>query len=371
MDKNIISIPENTDLNIPINQKSKWAAVLESIIIKPHEEATQAQTIIQIVQEDETIDLLGLGDFSVIIGKAKSRKTFFVSMLVAAFLDRDRTLYDSIRPRLYNGKLKIVYFDTEQSRSDVIRVKNRIKKLLPHFSENYLEVYPLRKYNCKERLEIIEERLKDCTDVGMVVVDGARDLVSSINCEEQATEISGKFLKWTEEKNIHLITVLHQNKGDNNARGHLGTELVNKAQTVLSVTVESTNNKVSVVEAEFCRYMPPNPMAFEIDDRKLPQFINDYRPKTKATSTNDINQLQPHECYSFFNELFAYNSKEEGIGHGELKELIVELYEKKYNKRPGGNKVVSFITTCKESGYITQEKKMAPYFLGKYDSQPN
>jgi hypothetical protein len=35
------------------------------------------------------------------------------------------------------------------------------------------------------------------------------------------------------QKVIHIHTILHQNKADENARGHIGTELNNKAETVL------------------------------------------------------------------------------------------------------------------------------------------
>ena len=34
---------------------------------------------------------------------------------------------------------------------------------------------------------------------------------------------------------VYKRQILHQNKGDENARGHIGTELNNKAETVLLV----------------------------------------------------------------------------------------------------------------------------------------
>mgnify|MGYP007001916110 CR=1 FL=1 len=40
---------------------------------------------------------------------------------------------------------------------------------------------------------------------------------------------------WSETKGIHIFTVLHENKIDNNVRGHIGTELQNKSETVISV----------------------------------------------------------------------------------------------------------------------------------------
>ncbi len=41
-------------------------------------------------------------------------------------------------------------------------------------------------------------------------------------------------MKWTELHNIHICTVIHENYGSAKARGHIGTELANKAETVNS-----------------------------------------------------------------------------------------------------------------------------------------
>ena len=38
-----------------------------------------------------------------------------------------------------------------------------------------------------------------------------------------------------------IHTILHQNKGEEHARGHIGTELSNKAETVLQVEKDEKN----------------------------------------------------------------------------------------------------------------------------------
>ena len=48
-------------------------------------------------------------------------------------------------------------------------------------------------------------------------------------------------MQWTDDRQIHIHTILHQNKGDENARGHIGTELNNKAETVLLVEKDKSN----------------------------------------------------------------------------------------------------------------------------------
>lgn len=112
--------------------------------------------------------------------------------------------------------------------------------------------------------------------MGLVLIDGARDLVTSINDEEQATNLSSLLLKWTADLQIHICVVLHQNKNDAQARGHLGTELVNKAETVLSATKDPADPSISIVQAEACRDKEFQPFAFCINEEGLPLIVNDY-----------------------------------------------------------------------------------------------
>src|SRR5690606_11735047 len=127
---------------------------------------------------------------------------------------------------------------------------------------NNLKVYGLRCFKPSERLELIEHAIYTLPYVGLVVIDGIKDLINSINDEAEATMISSKLLKWTEEKNIHVINVLHQNKTADHARGHIGTELINKAETVLSVNVDEKDKGISIMTAEQTRNKEPQPFAF-------------------------------------------------------------------------------------------------------------
>jgi hypothetical protein len=112
--------------------------------------------------------------------------------------------------------------------------------------------------------------------LGILVIDGIRDLINDINSPEEATMISSKLLKWTEERNIHIITVLHQNKQDGNARGHLGAELTNKAESVISV---EKKGDVTIVSPEYLRGLDFEPFAFGVDPDSNPYLIDAYRNK--------------------------------------------------------------------------------------------
>ena len=185
-----------------------------------------------------------LGDFGLIIGKAKSRKSFFISIAVSTALGNDAIL-NRFKSYLPPDKNEVIYFDTEQSKYYVQKAVKRICTQVDQPEPKNLHAFHLRSLNPAERLQFIETEIYSNDKIGFVVIDGIKDLVTSINDESEATMITSKLLKWTEERNIYLLTVLHQNKSDSNARGHIGTELINKAQTVLSVTKAENDNEIS------------------------------------------------------------------------------------------------------------------------------
>ena len=50
-------------------------------------------------------------------------------------------------------------------------------------------------------------------------------------------------MRWSSYYELHIHTVLHLNKGDDNTRGHIGTELNNKAETILQISKNNENGK--------------------------------------------------------------------------------------------------------------------------------
>ncbi len=87
------------------------------------------------------------GNFSASIGKAKSKKTFNVSAIVAAALKNGTVL--RYAAELPEEKRKVLYIDTEQSPYHCLKVMKRILRMagLPDDRDSgYLEFLALRKY---------------------------------------------------------------------------------------------------------------------------------------------------------------------------------------------------------------------------------
>lgn len=308
-----------------------------------------------------------LGNFSLIIGKPKAKKSFLVGLFLA-IATLTNTSFDIFRNSLKHENRMVLYFDTEQSRYHVRFALYKICKLLKFVNPKNLKVFSLRSLTPKARLVFIEKAIYNYSNVGFVVIDGIKDLVTSINSEEEATGIASKLLKWTEERNIHVMCVLHQNKSDNNARGHLGTELINKAETVLSVTKSEHDNNISIVAPEMCRNEDPQPFAIEIIDN-IPIIIEDYEERTIVKKKGfNVLEIPDKQKYQLLTEVFSREPYE--FKYSELmRQIKVALYNQ-LKKNVGDNKIRDLITYMKIKHWLTQEKKQGPYKLNDYESVP-
>lgn len=266
----------------------------DTIILSPEELAaymTEATISVTSTYEHSPVVLMvddtiigTLGNFSASIGKAKSKKTFNVSAIVASALNNSTVLH--YRSTFPENKRKILYIDTEQGRYHCQQVLKRILRLadLPEYKNpDNLIMLALRKFSPKLRLAIVEQAIGTIPDLGLIIIDGIRDFLYDINSSSESTDIISKFMQWTDDRQIHIHTVLHQNKNDEHARGHIGTELNNKAETIMQVEVDKEDKTVSVVEAVHIRDREFEPFAFRINEEAMPEPVESYLPKEKKT----------------------------------------------------------------------------------------
>ena len=348
--------------HVKVITEQNEAEILKSLKISPTDKIEPPKAAW--IQVNESNPILGtLGNFSLIIGKAKSRKSFFINIAVSAVLGKDLIL-NQFRGTLPSDQSTVLYFDTEQGRYHVQLALKRICDQIQVKKPENLIVYGLRSLKPSERLKMIEYAIYNTPNLGFVIIDGIKDLINSINDETEATMISSKLLKWTEKKNIHIITVLHQNKSDNNARGHIGTELINKAETVLSVTKNEQDKDISIVEAQQCRNREPEPFAFEINENGLPVIVEDFEIRTETKINKfDITDLEDFKKYKLLTEVF---SKGDSFTYSELRIQLQLAYKKQFSKKLGDNRAKELITNCKNNGWLIQEKTKAPYVLGDF-----
>ena len=247
-----------------------------------------------------------LGNFSASTGKAKSRKTFNVSAIVAACLAGSTVL--NYRACLPVGKKRILYVDTEQSRYHCHNVLERILLLagMPGDIDNEnLDFLCLREYTPSVRLGLVDYALRRRKDYGLVIIDGIRDMMLDINNAGESVELINKLMQWSGKYDLHIHCVLHLNKGDDNVRGHIGTELNNKAETVLVISKNSQHPSVSEVKPMHIRDKDFAPFAFSINDKGLPVMSDDCDLEEKRTARMKFSEISMERHRQALSAAFA------------------------------------------------------------------
>lgn len=257
---------------------SETAQLEPKLLVDFSEQIEKPPALIKIENDlGHNSEICTLGNFSMIMGKAKTRKSFFLSALISACIQGSCNMRN-IAGEDTERKL-VLMFDTEMSSYHSQRMGFSVIKQLEQAYRKYYRHYKLRELTPVQRTEFIEDMLmKYQNECVMIVIDGIKDLLSKgINDEAEGIELTTKIMRWTSQYNIHIINVLHQNKNDRNARGHIGTELTNKSETVLSIEKDKRNSDISHVTAEYTRGRDFEPISFILDEDFLPH-TTDVKP---------------------------------------------------------------------------------------------
>lgn len=344
---------EHKSLEVSMLEKDDFSdEELESYLSKGEIKATDKVTIPPKILFVGDCTIATFGNFSASTGKAKSKKTFNISAMVAAAVTNTTVL--NYRACLPEGKRKILYFDTEQSKYHCHNVLERIYKLSGlsvKKDDPRLLFWGLREYTPKLRIALIDYALRKHQEVGLVIIDGLRDLMYDINNGKEATDVMTVLMAWTSVYDLHIHTVLHLNKNDNNPRGHIGTELENKAETVLIISKNLQNNSISEVRPMHMRDKEFSTFAFHIDDNKLPVLDNGIsvtvvkrREKSLVSLDNEVHQ-------EILSKAFKNNSP---TRYSDLVEMVSRAYEDAGYKR-GTNGIKDLLKLFSGKGIIVKQ----------------
>ena len=235
--------------------------------------------ILKPIIEQNGLMIASLGNISAVVGAAKSKKTFLCTALVGGLLAERGDF--GITPRL----AKVLWVDTEQSLFHVRKVAERIHRLAGwDDSRNcgMLRTLTLREVEPKRRAALLYMAI-ELYKPHLVVVDGISDLMYNTNDIEESDRIIGQLMTLSTEYNCHIMCVLHTNPNSDKARGHVGSALQRKAETVIFV---HKVGECSVVEPQFCRNEEFEPFAFIVDEQGLPTLSD--MPKESEMSRDDV-----------------------------------------------------------------------------------
>ena len=217
------------------------------------------------------------GNFSFVQAPPKSKKTFFISLLSAVYLNGALNgITGDLKGNRENKHL--VHFDTEQGNFHAQMVFKRPIEMTGTVTDKY-HTLALRQYSFNTRIEIIEFYLYDTLegkDIGLVIIDGIADLCSDVNNIEESNAVVQKLMKWTKELNCHIVTVIHSNFGTDKPTGHLGSFLEKKAETQIQLELNTVNKELVTVSCKRSRNASFENFSFKVNKYGLPQVEGDF-----------------------------------------------------------------------------------------------
>jgi hypothetical protein len=356
----VLSFEDFTGESNYFTNTTEITSLIEQSRINLDEPLSPPPVAMQIMSDNEPVTLFTKGNFSIVTGAAKSRKTFLISMLMAAAI---KGYFQDLFFCLANG-INLL-FDTEQSRYKAQQIAKRICRLSESAKPENLQVYSLRTLDPSQRLELIEQVLESTPNINFVCIDGIIDLqIDPILQADQAQMIVSKLMKWTEFYNIHIVCVLHYNKTIATLLGHLGSFSHRKADAIISVTKSKDDQNISLVEPVDCREKEFSPFAFSVDNSGMPFILEQYafekKPKPKETGEpkgkgTTPNQMDEYSHTDILNLCFAVHKEQ---GYAELWRNIKNAIEKITANNVGDNKSKDFLTYYLNNGCIIKTEIM-------------
>ena len=313
-------------------------------------------------------------NISCVTAQAKVGKSFLIKLIISACLKKG-TFQNRLHSEMPINRDKILYIDTEQSKYHVQLGLKQMRDIINENSSTELnsfnsvsdkiDVYQFDAVSTDIRYEYVKSLIYS-KKYSFVIIDGISDLSIDTNDLKLADKLVTDLRIWATECDLHILNVIHLNPGDlsHKMKGHLGTKLADKSETVLGISVDKENDSNRIVQSLASRNRKSDPFVFEITEKGVPSIIEDY-------NTFDIveKQKRPNKSKNLKDKQFqilteAFNdSQEDGINYGELVDRIKRAYIKINNDSIGDNLAKKFIQEMKETSQILMNAENKKYLF--------
>lgn len=189
---------------------------------------------------------------NIIQGKAGVHKSRLAETICASLLKRPGTNRDLLGFKAQTLKhFNVCYVDTERNLSDQLpyalqqiqlKAGFGIEDKVPNF-----DCVSLLEFSREERFEVLDMYLEhirnNSTYHTLIVLDVITDCVFNFNDARDSMKLIDMMNRSINKYDITFLCLIHENPGSiDKARGHLGTELTNKASTVIQVGFEDSGD---------------------------------------------------------------------------------------------------------------------------------
>lgn len=204
------------------------------------------------------VEILHPGNFLAVIAPQKSGKSTTESAMIGSLFGMEGADYLGFTGRNPEGK-GVLHVDTEQSARDhysmMVRTLRRAR--YTDFPDWFTSLH-VRRFSSEDRRKIVlgaARKMHGQRGLLAVFIDGVVDLLTDFNDIRETTALINDLMSLAEETGCAIICAIHVNPGahkgksSDKARGHLGTMLEQKAETIILLdkqTGQDGNDRITI-----------------------------------------------------------------------------------------------------------------------------
>ncbi len=188
------------------------------------------------------------GNLVTIAAAVKSGKSSVLAAMLASLFGTADGDYLSFTGRNPDGKA-VLHFDTEQSRGDhhtmMMRALHRAGIAAP---PAWFRSYSLTQIDPADRRSVVRVMARQAHAAGglqAIFIDGVADLAVDVNDTAEACGLVAELHQLAGETACLIVNVLHHNPGSEKTRGHLGSQIERKSESVLVLRKDGETVSIS------------------------------------------------------------------------------------------------------------------------------
>ncbi|MCE7043957.1 AAA family ATPase [Dyadobacter sp. CY312] len=291
------------------------------------------------------------GTINVIQGAQGSHKSRLAGMMCGLFIKKDNFPMETLGfEKLITEEITAVYIDTERNMEE--EFAQSMQSIILNAGYDKEEDVPnLRFTSIKDiprgqRLHAIAEYLgevrQDVVNPMFVFIDVVTDCIGNFNDVKESMILNDYIGNLCTKFNCTFLLVIHENPGSSKARGHTGTELINKASYVCQVGFErNSKNEVTdllwlkEIKNRHAEIAPPLAIQFcqgtnslKVADAKLVKTVTDLR-RIKADVECIAEKLSSYTAFPYIQkDLLTLLSNDFDCSGNTLKARLQELSDR-------------------------------------------
>lgn len=266
--------------------------------------------------------LIARANLHTLQGQKKAGKSAAGLALIVAAIKGD---FIGLTPSREN--LAVLWIDTEQDKNTLRQKAKAVLSMAGRETmPETLKIVTLRGYGSPAdalaaTLQAIAENAAD-----FVFLDGVVDLCQAFNDEEKSRAVVRQLEAHAEKYGAAILGLIHTNKYNDEARGHLGAIMQQKSAEIYQVNKEGNAAQVT---QPFSRFAPVPPFSFT--------FADDFKIAAPAEGNTDLERFAA--LNRAFVPLFADTQR---LTAGELVAAYMDYYQKSKRTAQDAIKAATF-----------------------------